>query len=230
MPVELRSVRELAELAALEASIRATQRMSIQVTGEEKWYVICAARRFREDEAADLLARHQFEYYGPKVRKMVKIPNDRLTLKQRKSVKSGMLYKEPKLFPLLHPYRFMRFDLRRSDWRDIFIQARIHGMIYSEDVGEMIPIVIPEREIARLRSYEIDGAIPERTPVRQLAFNLGETIKLKEGATAGFTAIIEKLPDKDIGDIDENERIKVRMVIFGAVRQVEVPLSAIGKL
>lgn len=227
MPVDLLSVRELAEMAALEASIRATQRMAIQVTGEEKWYVICAARRFKEDDALDLLARHHFEYYGPKVRKMVKIPNDRLTIKQRRS---GMVYKEPRLLPLLHPYRFMRFDLRRSDWRDIFIQARIHGMIYSEDVGEMIPIVIPDREIARLRSYEIDGAIPEKTPVRQLAFNLGETIKLKEGATAGFTAIIEKLPDKDIGDIDENERIKVRMVLFGAVRQVEVPLSAIGKL
>lgn len=224
---DLRSYQPMAEFAAQEATARARERLQMRASGQESWYITRRGRRFKEDRLSELFKREAFEYYLPKIRRMVKIPKNRLTIKQRKS---GTAYKEAKLFPLLPSYLFVRFDRRRRDWRDLFTEAHILGMIFSEDAGETIPVLILDREIDRLRGFEMNGAIPESTPIREVGYKIGEEVRITEGAFQYYTAVINDLPHASIGDVDEDVIFKVTIWLFGRPNLVELPLSAIAKL
>lgn len=226
MPTDIRAVRELAELAAREASERARERRAMCITGQECWYITRRSRRFHEDDARELLEDNQCDLYLPKMRRMIKIPNHRLTIKQRRS---GITYKEPKLVPLM-PYMFVNFDRRRKDWRELFERAHIQGMIFSEEAGETVPVRIRTIDIERMQSVEIEGAIPETLPVREWAFKVGEEVKVVGTAYAGFPGVIADLPEKFIGDVDEEIIFKITIWLFGRPNLIELPLSAIAKL
>lgn len=215
----------LAEQAAIDATRRANERQSMRVSGDERWYVTWTGPRFSEKQADELFEEYGCEYYIPKVRKFVPVPLRRLSLRQRRS---GIAYREPKLVRLLPGYLFARLDRRRRDWRELLQRTHIRGVLFLEH--EAIPLPITQNEIDKLRAFEVDGAIPATVPVRKLAYEVGQAVRINEGPFIGFPATVDELPDAPIGDVDEDVRIKVGVMIFGRVSLVELPISAIEKL
>jgi transcription termination/antitermination protein NusG len=215
----------LAEQAAIDATRRAHERQFMRVSGDERWYVTWTSPRFSENQADDLFEEYGCEYYIPKVRKFVPIPLRRLSLRQRRS---GVAYREPKLVRLLPGYLFARLDRRSGDWRELFQRCHIRGVLFLE--REAVPLPITQREIDKLRAFEVDGAIPATVSVRKLAYELGEVVRVIEGPFCGFNGTVDYLPDAPIGDVDEEIRIKIGVMMFGQVSLVELPISAIEKL
>lgn len=215
----------LAEQAAIEAMRRDREREAMRVSGDERWYVTWTGPRFSEKQADELFDEYGAEYYIPKVRKFVPVPLRRLSLRQRRS---GIAYREPKLVRLLPGYLFARFDRRSRLWRELFQRTHIRGILFLEH--EAVPLPITQREIDKLRGFEVDGAIPATVSARKLAYELGEAIRIKDGAFCGYTGTVEEMPDAPIGDVDEDMRLKIGVMCFGGVRLVELPISAIEKL
>lgn len=222
------SILTLAQLAAREASARAEERRRQRtISGQEAWYIMRRGWGFVEQRLDEISQKNGFSHYLPKMRRMVAVPKRNITIGRRNK---GIPLKEPKLVPLLPSYLFVKFDRRRQDWRDLFVEARIRGMIFSEEAGETIPVSIRVEEIEKMKSLEVDGAIPEETPVRKLAFAKGEEIRVIASAYAGFPAVVAALPEKLIGDLDEEIIFRVYIKMFGRTNLVELPLSAISKL
>src|SRR5262249_24493469 len=98
------------QMAAADATRRATEKARMRTTGEERWYLTrmgsqCGINKkdcdHNEPETDDLFDAYGVEYYQPKLRKMVNRPARELTLRQRRS---GLVFRRPKLVPLLGPY------------------------------------------------------------------------------------------------------------------------------
>jgi len=230
--MELTDLRnsDYARKAAADAQQRENVRqMSIESrpSGEERWYLTRESRRFREEESAKLFEAYNVDCYTPKLRRMVQIPQNRLSPRQRRL---GIPQREAKLVPLFPTYRLLRFDLRRDDWREMFERAGIHGIICVDEFGRALPKPIAQFEIDKLRAKEIDGAFPETLPMRDLGWEVGEEARINDGPYIGYTGTVHILPETKLSDLDDEARCKLAMTIFGRVTLVEIPLRHLEKL
>src|SRR5215475_2988868 len=203
------------KLIAEDATRRARERAAMRTTGEERWYLTrmgprCGFnKKFLDEsdrETDDLFADYGCEYYQPKLRKMVNIPLRELSLRQRRS---GLVYRKPRLVPFLGAYLPVRIDWRRQDWREFFDRARLYGIMYTEEAERTLPVPIQDGVIGVLRGREVDGAIPEALPVRKLAYEIGQVVRIADGPFRSFTGVVEEIPNTAIGDIDENIRLRL---------------------
>jgi transcription antitermination factor NusG len=225
LPHDLRSVYELAIMAAAEASVRTRERLAMRVTGEERWYLTHIGAR-SDDTAIQKLSNNGFEIYYPKLRKMVPIPLKRLSDKQRRAKFRPF---EPKLVPLFPKYLPIRFDLRRGDWRDVFEFAGIWGLQVQKGADRPIPVAVSDALIESIRAREVDGAVPGEISMRKFAFEVGELVRVTEGVFKGFDAIVEALPDIPFGELDEDALGEFTVSLFGRPNLVEMPLSHVAK-
>jgi transcription antitermination factor NusG len=195
--------------------------------GQEHWYLAREGRRFREESANGLFSDYGVECYTPRLRKMVRIPLNRMSQRQRRL---GIAQREAKLVPLFPTYRLIRFDLRRNDWRELFERAGIHGMICLDEYGRALPMPVQDMEIDKLRAKEVDGAIPETMTVIDLGWEVGEQARIKEGPYIGYRGVVHDLPEIKVSDLDSEARCRLAMHIFGRVVLVEIPLHHLEKL
>ncbi len=189
--------------------------------GDPRWHVVhCTGRSDRQ--VVDFLGERKIETYHPMMRELRRVPRRELSRKQRAS---GLAIMRPQLVALLPRYIFVRFDMGRPGWREIFAFAGIGGLVC--DGG--LPVRVPDAMVDGLRAREIDGAVPGKTPAA-LIFGLGETVRVKDGPLAGFKAIVEKLPDVALEAIDSDMRIVVAMHLFGQQTAVGLKLGQVEKL
>jgi transcriptional antiterminator NusG len=214
------AARELGELAAEQATERA--RTFDRTRGDDpRWHLVqCAGKS--DVYVLEWLKKLEFETYYPQVREMKPVPKRKLTQSQRKA---EMRIMRPQVVPFLPRYVFVRFDLRRSAWRDIFGFAGVVGMHCNGD----LPAPIADGLIDALRGNELDGAIPGKTPSRMI-FRLGERVRVIDGPFASFYGTVERLANVPIEEIDPDTRIRVAVDIFGRATPVELEVSQISKL
>jgi transcription antitermination factor NusG len=210
----------LAQLAADQATERA-RRGDQPHSGDPRWYLVQCVHK-SDPYVREWLGKLNFESYYPMVKEMRPVPKRKLTASQRKA---EMRIMRPQVVPFFPRYIFVRFDIGRSGWRDIFGFAGIAGIHCNGDS----PAPIADVLIAGLRANEIDGAIPGKTPSRMI-FRLGERVRVVEGPFASFYGTVEKLADVPIEAIDPDTRIKVAVDIFGRSTPVELEVSQIAKL
>lgn len=215
--------RLAAEATAREAERR--YRRNTAPTDEERWYLAHIGVR-NDERAVERLRQHGFECYYPHLRKLVFIPLNRLSAKQRKAKIKPF---EPKIVALCPKYPFIRFDLRRADWREVFEYAGIWGMQVARDGDRPLPLPVADAVIAEIRAREVDGTIPGELPMREFAYKVGEVVRITDGAFRGFDAIVEDLPNLTLGEVDEDARMALTVYLFGRSNRVELPLSAIAK-
>lgn len=184
------------------------------------WYIVHVVGK-SDDHAVEWLTDRGLETYYPQVRELRPVPTRELSKKQRAS---GVRVNRPRLVAFMPRYLFVRFDMTAAGWREIFDFAGIGGMVCEGD----LPVRAPSA-VASLREREIDGAIPGRTPAK-LIFSLGQQVVIKEGAFAQFPAIVEKLPDVPIEDIDADTRIRVAVSIFGRSTPVDLEVAQIQRV
>lgn len=184
------------------------------------WHVVhCVGRG--DGQALDWLKKLGLEYYYPMIRELRPELRKKLSRKQRAS---GVSIMRPRLVPFMPRYTFVRFDMGRPGWREIFSFAGIGGMVCEGD----LPVAVPDSLVASIRDREIDGAVPGKTPARML-FRLGERVRVSSGPFASFDAVIEKMPNVPIEEIDSDTRIRVAVGLFGGATPVELLIGQIEK-
>lgn len=213
--------KELAELAAEQATTRARAMAAVHLQSNLRWYLLqCAARS--DKFVQEWLTDRGFESYYPQVREMRPVPKRKLTASQRRA---EMTIMRPQTVPFFPRYMFVRFDIEGGLWRDIFGFVGIVGLHCAGD----IPAPIEDILIDSLRANEIDGAIPGKTESRHI-FTIGERVRVTDGPFAAFYGTVEKLANVPIEAIDPDTRIKVALDIFGRSTPCELEVSQLAKL
>lgn len=232
------------QLDELQRRVAAAQAAAVKGS---RWYL--AHTHARSDRAA----RHHlqavgYRVYYPAVRRLRSMPRDRLSKKQR--AMAGMI-KRSVLEPLFPRYLFLQLDLRTDPWRDVFRMTGISGLAC---MGDM-PSPVPAGFVEGIQAREQGGALPHQTLVAELLFGLGnesrmiaepvppaqpgvalpyevgERVRINDGAFAGFDASIEAMPSQaEIGELDESARVALLAALFGRQVRVSLELGQIEKL
>lgn len=220
------TAKELAEIAAEQATARARHIRATEATSAARWYVAHNGSG-QDGRAKETLLRARFDVYYPAQAMMKLVPRNQLSQKQRRTMIP--VYKRV-LKPFFPRYFFVRFDLARPDWHDVFALAGLNGIIYTDDATHPLPAPIDDSVIARIRAGEVDGAIPAATVASKFVYEIGEEVRISLGPLAGFNAIVSDIPSSPIESLDESARLKLLVALFGRKSVVEMPLANIEKL
>lgn len=220
------TLKELAEIAAEQATARARHIRATEATSTARWYVAHNGSG-RDLRAKETLQRARFEVYYPAAAEMKLVPRNQLSQKQRRSMIP--VYKRV-LKPFFPRYFFVRFDFARRDWHEVFALAGLNGIIYADDATHPLPAPIEDSVIARIKAGEVDGAIPAAMIARRFAYEIGEEVRISDGPFAGFNAVVSDIPNLPIDALDESARLKLLVALFGRKSVVEMPLASIEKL
>jgi len=218
----MRTIREAVEEHAIELArqVWPEGKAAPQGNGEGEWHVVhCVGKT--DQFALDWLKERKFETYYPMLRELKPVPKDQLSKKQRAS---GVVLIRPRLVPCLPRYVFVRFDMGRNGWREIFDFAGIDGLVCAGG----LPVRITEAEIACMQNTEVDGAIPGPTMAR-LVFAEGQRVRVKEGPFAEFPGIVEVGLDIPLQELDSDTRIRVAVNIFGRPTPVDLAVTQVDK-
>jgi transcription termination/antitermination protein NusG len=216
----------LAQEAARDATERARRVMSASDEQSRKWYVVHNAAG-NDKRALETLRRCAFEVYYPAEATMKVVPRNKLSQKQRRSMIP--VYTRV-LNPFFPRYFFVRFNLARGDWHDIFGLAGIHGILFTDDSPRPLPAPISDQVVAKIKSWEVDGAIPATIEASKFAYEVGEEVRITAGPLAQFTGVVERLPEGSIETLDESARLRLLVSLFGRKSVVEMALADIEKL
>jgi transcription antitermination factor NusG len=183
------------------------------------WHVI--RRLHGSDTVARtwLVERLKLEIYYPQLRVSKPIARKRLSQAQRRS---GRVFHEARLVPLLPGYYFVRLDMEKIDWRRLSELAHVGGMV---NIGNL-PARIGDDEIRALMAREVRGAIPEAEPAR-LLYKLGQAVRVTEGPFAGFDAVVAE--DVAIARLDSEQRIRIALGLFGRETFIDAPARHLDK-
>lgn len=179
-----------------------------------QWWLV---QSLRADATVEKLAKDTaVEVYYPKLRIMVTPPRDRLSKLQRKN---AHMFARPVEKPVFPGYPFARFDWSKDGWREIFRHAGIQGIAWHE--GKPCPVL--DSYIAKFKSLEVKGAIPGDVDVQTLfGFQVGEEVRVMTGPFAGWNGTIERL--------DESERVRLLLAVFGRSTPTDLTVDDIEKL
>lgn len=174
----------------------------------------------------EIVKRAGYEIFYPEVFKQRDVPKRRITASQRNSpFKITELVRER----LFHRYPFVRFDILDGRWRGAFDLAGIHGVLCNRDGGRL-PAPVTDQYVTALRHKAPDGGMPEKITVRELAYEIGEVVRISQGSFGGFNARIAEIPDVPISRLDAGSRLTLLVAMFGRETPVELTLADIDKL
>jgi transcriptional antiterminator NusG len=116
-------------------------------------------------------------------------------------------------------YSFVWINYSGAPWRELFQRANMRGTFFVE--GE--PYRFPEKEIARIKGEEINGAGQGETLVSKLLpYQFGERLRIKDGPFASFTGSVHQL--------DESGRMEWLAAIFGRETPVALDVDQVERL
>jgi len=202
----------LAQAAAAEG--KRLRRLDEALDAERKWHLVQISQQ-HFTKASFFLKDAGYTMYAPQCREFVVPKSSELSLGKRKQ---RHLFKREKLSPCFGSYRFVRFDGAHDPWHDLFKLIGVHGI----GLANGVPVPLPDQLIERIKSREVDGAIPGSTPVRALLFSVGDTAKVNEGAFIGFEGKIER--------VDEAGRIRLLLELFAGLVPVDLTADQIDKV
>jgi transcriptional antiterminator NusG len=195
------------------------------------WHLVQISDGLNSSTVA-FLKRQQIELYRPLIRTMKPVPRDRLSRSQRKAPLRPM---HEKIEPFFPGYAFIDFSESGELWREIFKMVHIRGLVCAGN----LPVRVPFALIEQIQGREIDGAVPGTTPLREFTYLIGENVRIVDGPLASFAAIVEELPNwadgaqaagTCIGKLDESDRVKLLVNIFGRQTPVRLSVDQIEKV
>lgn len=191
-----------------------------------RWHVVHAVNA--SDDALDqALKNAAYQYYNPHTIEMRPVPKRALPPKERKNPIQRMKRTEVPLFPR---YRFVRFDVRDGRWFELFELVGINGVLCVEGVSRPQPAPVMDEFVSALMALEVNGLIPGKVTVKDLAFAIGEQVRISDGAFLGFNGIVQDAPEKPFDELDGTERLTVLVSLFGRHTPVELEIGDIEKL
>lgn len=190
------------------------------------WHVVRRVRRSPIDIGA-YAARLGWQWFQPMCKELRVVPKRKLPPSQRHS---ALPIRKPVDVPLFAGYDFIRCQIGCPGWRDALDRLGVQGLICADGSGKPQPARVADAVVDALMQREDGGAIPYGFTVRELAYAIGERVRIAGGAFAGQNAMVESVPDKPLGQLDEADRIRLLVSLFGRQTVVELSLIDIEKL
>lgn len=111
-------------------------------------------------------------------------------------------------------YLFVEMKMTEQAWHLVKDTPRVIGFI-----GNQTPREVPMREIDAMRRGIVEGTVK---PKPRLSFNVGEEVRVLDGAFANFTGTVDEVnPDK--------QKLRVIVSIFGRPTSVELDFATVEK-
>lgn len=111
-------------------------------------------------------------------------------------------------------YVFVQMDLNEKTWHLVKDTPKVNGF-----VGGQHPTVVSDAEISAIAQQVADGAVK---PKPRISFDVGENVRVIDGAFANFTGTIEEVKP-------EKQKIRVLVSIFGRATPVELDYGQVEK-
>jgi transcription antitermination factor NusG len=214
------------EIAAeeLKAASRLCDVPRAKLTGL-RWHVVHLANP-SESAIEQALKNGRYELYCPHTIEMRPVPKRLLPPKDRNSPIQKLKRTEVAIFPR---YMFVRFDPLDGKWFDLFNLVGIHGVLCFEGTKPQ-PAPVPDAAIEAFKRLEVGGVIPGKVTVRDMAYAIGEQVRVSDGPFVGLNGWIQTAPDKPLDELDGTERLTVLIALFGGRVPVELEIGDIEKL
>ena len=99
----------------------------------------------------------------------------------------------------------------------------IKGLICSG--GKPQPHIVSEILINAFKQNESGGALPAGTTISQLSYRINEIVRITNGPFQGFDGIVQEEVNKPVEELDDEDRIKLLVSMFGGLSLVEMALE-----
>ena len=174
---------------------------------QKKWYVIQTHSGYEakvRDSLNQRIKQHTMEdKFGE-----ILIPTESVT-ENRPGGKQRV--KERRSLP---NYVFVEMQMNEHTWHLVKGTPKVSGFI-----GDQTPQEVPLSQIENLRKGIVEGTAK---PKPKLSFEIGEEVRVLEGAFANFTGTVDEVK------LDK-QKLKVKVSIFGRPTNVELDFSAVEK-
>ena len=123
---------------------------------------------------------------------------------------------QKKIFP---GYLLVRMDLEDDSWYVVRNTPGVTGFVGS---GAK-PTPLRRRDVERFLGVKLEGDEALKKSKPRLEYEVGESVRVKEGPFADFTGTIAEINEMQL-------RLKVLVIIFGRETPVELEFSQVAKL
>lgn len=171
-----------------------------------KWYVIMAQSGHEQKISEAIKQRVEATGLQKTITEVLVPIQKKIIVKEGKQI-----IKEERIFP---GYVLLKMILDQKTWEIITNTEGVAGFVRTTKY----PRPLPEEEVMAIMKFmEIEQ------PAFQAAFNIGDAVKIKDGAFADFVG--------SVSEIDESKgKVKVLISIFGRETPVELEFDQIKKL
>ena len=175
--------------------------------GNMKWYVLHVYSGMEKSAYNGLVDRISHSDYQDLIGEVL-LPTEKV-----EDVRNGRkVTSERRLYP---GYIFIQMVMNDDTWHLVKNTPRI-----MEFLGGNHPTQIPDSDIARIKGTVAEGV---EKPKPRVLFELGETVRVKEGAFADFNGRVDEVNY-------EKSRLKVLVSIFGRPTPVDLAFSEVEKV
>lgn len=178
------------------------------------WYVVHTQSGYEKKVTANLEARIQSMNMEDQIYEVV-IPMEEVV-----EFKSGRRQNvQRKVFP---GYLLVRCEMSDESWYCIRNTPGVTGFVGQARLGQR-PTPLSRREVRTFLSAKGDGAEAAARPKPKLDYDVGESVRVREGPFADFSG--------EIAEINaDHMKLKVLVNIFGRETLVEMDFSQVAKL
>lgn len=179
-----------------------------------KWYVVHTQAGYEKKVEANLKTRIQSMAMEDAIYEIVIPMEDIVEFKQGRKQTV-----QKKVFP---GYILVRCEMDDQSWFCIRNTPGVTGFVGQSHKGQK-PTALSRREVETFLSAKGDGQAAPKRKAPKLEFDVGESVRVKEGPFADFNGTI--------ADINaDHMKLKVLVNIFGRETLVEMDFSQVAKL
>ncbi len=176
-----------------------------------RWYVLHTQSGYENKVRSNIIARTTSMNMEERIYEVVIPMEDVVEFKNGKKV-----VVQKKVFP---GYLLCRLRLDDDSW---FVVRNTPGVTGFVGAGNK-PSPLPRRDVENFLTVKEDGEDTTRKGRPRLEFEMGETVRVKEGPFADFQG--------EIVEINEDQlKVKVLVNIFGRETPVELEFAQVGKI
>ena len=179
-----------------------------------KWYVVHTQSGYENKVQQNIEARRKTMDTAGHIHETVIPMEDVVEFKAGKKVTT-----KKKMFP---GYLLVRADMNDVSWDVIRNTPGVTGFVGHGQRGSK-PSALKRKDVENFLQVKTDGEQTVRRTKPRLLYEVGETIRVKEGPFADFSG--------EVAEINEDQlKVKVLVNIFGRETPVELEFSQVAKL
>ena len=179
-----------------------------------KWYVVHTQAGYEKKVEANLRHRIQTMDMQDEIYEIVIPMEDVVEFKQGRKQTV-----QKKVFP---GYILVRCEMDDQSWFCIRNTPGVTGFVGQSHKGQK-PTALSRREVETFLTAKGDGQAAPKRKAPKLEFDVGESVRVKEGPFADFNGTIAEI-------MAEQMKLKVLVNIFGRETLVEMDFSQVAKL